>query len=70
MARDLGNLLQKNIKKFREQKGMSQAVLAGFSGRSADYIYQIEKGLYIPSIKTLGAIADALEIEPWMLLKD
>jgi transcriptional regulator with XRE-family HTH domain len=70
MARDLRKLLQSNIKKFREQKGMSQEVLAGFSGISSDYLSQIERGLYAPSLETLDAIADALGIEPYLLLKE
>ncbi len=49
---------------------MTQEVLAGFSGVCGDYISQIERGLYAPSIDTLEDIADALGVKPFMLIKD
>ncbi len=70
MTIDYKKLLRNNIKKYREQKGLSREVLGGFSGIRGDYVYQIERGRTVPSVKTMLAIANALGIEPYLLFKE
>lgn len=53
----------KNIKKYRIEKKFSQLKLAEIANLSEDYISLIENEKRVPSLKTLIAIADALEIE-------
>ena len=62
--------LQKNIKKYREEKILTQEQLADKAGISADYISEIERGKKTPSIKRLLLIAEALEIDIEALFKE
>ena len=39
------------------------------AGISCDYLSEIERGKKVPSIKRLCMIADALEIDAYLLLK-
>lgn len=55
--------LAKNIKKFRAQKGMSQAALAEKAEISLPFISSIEQSSKWPYPDTLAQIAAALEIQ-------
>ena len=59
------DVLRKNIKKYRELKGLTQQQLADKAGISMNYIAKIEskkmqRGF---TIVVLGRIADALDID-------
>ena len=59
------NLIRKNIKKYREMKGITQQELADKTDLSMNYIAKIEskkmqRGF---TISTLSRIADALDID-------
>ena len=56
-------LLGSNIKKFREQKSLSQNALGDLVDLSREYIADIERGHKRVSLKKLFAIVDALEIK-------
>ena len=56
-------IVQKNIKKFREIKGLTQDKLSEATVISADYISEIERGKKNPSLKRLILIAEALEVD-------
>lgn len=60
--------LKHNIKFYRSLKKISQQDLAERSNISTSYIADIELGRRNPSLKTLLIIAEALEIEPYLLL--
>lgn len=60
---DVRITLAKNIKKYRAQKGMSQAVLAEEADISLPFMSAIEQSSKWPYPDTLAQIADALEIE-------
>ncbi len=51
----------KNIKKLREEKGLTQEELAFFIDSARNYVGCIERGEKHPSIKTLYKIAIALD---------
>lgn len=51
------------IKKKRLEKNIKQRELAKKAGMSNTFLSDIENGRLEPSIKTLGKIADALEID-------
>jgi len=55
-------LLSSNIKKRREELGLSQALLAEKAGISPHHIAQIEQQNRFPKPETLERIAVALEI--------
>ena len=56
-------LLGINIKKYRDQKALSQNQLAELVGVTREYIADIERGHKRISLKKLLAIADVLEIK-------
>ena len=55
-------LLGANIKKYRENKKLSQGQLGEIVNLSREYIADIERGHKRISLKKLFAIVDALEI--------
>ena len=66
------DVLRKNIKKYRELKGLTQQQLADKAGISMNYIAKIEskkmqRGF---TITVLGRIADALDIDIKLLFDE
>lgn len=51
------------LQKIRQDRGMSQIALADAAGVTQSAISQMESGANYPSIETLFAIADALEVD-------
>lgn len=51
-----------NLKRVREEKGVTQAEVAAKVGITQAACVQFEKGIRIPNAVTLKAIADALEV--------
>ena len=68
---DIYDIIRINIKKYRKEKGLTQAELAEKTDLSHDFIRQIEslKVANTFSVDTLSRIANALEIEPGKLFK-
>lgn len=54
----------KNVYDFRHKQRMSQAELAAATEVSADTIGKYERGVGMPTLKTICTIADALKCEP------
>lgn len=59
------DIVRKNIKKFRKEKGYTQARLAEIADISVDYLTEIESLIRNKSfsLAVLGRIADALEVD-------
>jgi transcriptional regulator with XRE-family HTH domain len=53
-----------NLRRFRHAKGLSQDDLAYEAGVSRSYLSQIEKGVFFASLKIVGKLATALDVEP------
>jgi transcriptional regulator with XRE-family HTH domain len=66
---DLREVFATNLRRLRHAKGLSQDDLAYEAGVSRSYLSQIEKGVFFASLKVLGRLATALEVEPAELLK-
>ena len=58
-----------NLKWYRFNKNYTQEQLAELSNLTAKYISALERGKLSPSLSKIEAIANALEIEPYLLLK-
>lgn len=58
-----------NIKAFRTRQGISQAQLAFEASIPREQVGRIERGQINTSIKTLLAIAEALDTTPDVLIK-
>lgn len=57
------------VRRLRQLHGMGQETLAETSGLSQSYLSQIESGAWTAvSEETLGQIAAALGVEPWVIL--
>jgi len=59
-----------NLKKFRNQQGLSQMRLSEKCDTTSNYIGQIEMGRRIPSFEKIEEIAAALDIHPSLLFID
>ena len=68
---DIYSVIRHNIKKQRQEKGLTQAKLAELTDLSHDYIRQIEseKVANTFSVQTVYDIAVALEIDVGLLFK-
>ncbi len=65
--------IAKNLKRIRNEKGITQKELAKFLGVSPSVIGQYEMGLYVPRDSRIRKIAKFLEVQPWEIdesLKD
>jgi transcriptional regulator with XRE-family HTH domain len=66
---DLVVLLGRNVRAWRERRGMSQEQVALDAGMKRSYLSELERGLRNPSVRALGRLADTLDVKPELLLK-
>ncbi|TWB18842.1 helix-turn-helix protein [Nitrospirillum amazonense] len=59
---DMRELVGKNVRKYRQAKGLTQEQFADLSGFSQQYISSLEKGHRNPTIVTIYELAMALGI--------
>jgi transcriptional regulator with XRE-family HTH domain len=60
MGDDLARRVGQRVRFARQAAHQTQAVVAGLSGITTDYLYQIERGKKLPTLPVLVAIAAAL----------
>lgn len=65
---DLVELLGKNVRHYRQLRGMTQEELALSADMKRSYLSDLERGTRNPSVRAVGRIAEALAIEPCLLL--
>ena len=65
---DVVRLFGVNVRHHRKLKGMTQEELAAAAEMERSYVSDLERGTRNPSIAALGRIAEALEVEPHVLL--
>ena len=65
---DVVRLFGVNVRHHRKLKGMTQEELAAAAEMERSYVSDLERGTRNPSVAALGRIAEALEIEPYLLL--
>lgn len=58
------------IKKFRKEAGLTQVELAKRANMSRSYLGDLEGNRYNPSVSTLNAIADALDVKVSDLMEE
>jgi transcriptional regulator with XRE-family HTH domain len=66
---DLREAFATNLRRLRHEKGWSQDELAYSADISRSYLSQIEKGAFHASLRIVGRLADALDVEPSELLR-
>lgn len=67
---DVVQLLGVNVRMQRKLKGMTQEELAHEAGMERSYVSDLERGTRNPSVRALGRLAAALNIEPHVLLSN
>ena len=65
---DLVQLLGENVRKARKEQGMSQEELAFRAGMKRSYLSDLERGTRNPTVRVLGRLAQALGIQPEVLI--
>lgn len=65
---DVVQLLGRNVRHYRKLRGKTQEQLALDVGMERSYISDLERGTRNPSVRALGRLAEALEVEPHELL--
>src|SRR5215468_1325029 len=65
---ELGRSLGKRLRLARLQQRKQQTVVAGLAGITTDYLYQIERGLKLPSLMVLMELARVLDVPLSVLL--
>ena len=66
---EISKKLGQNLKKIREQKGMTQERICDILDLDRGYISSIENGKRNPTLSTLKKLADALKVPVDELLK-
>ncbi|MNW06801.1 anaerobic benzoate catabolism transcriptional regulator [compost metagenome] len=67
-AKRLRDLLAKNVRSLRQEKGMSQEGLAAAAGLHRTYVGSIERSERNVSLDSLCALANGLSVQVWRLL--
>ena len=60
----LRRIVARNLKRLRQERGLTQEELADLAGLNRNYIGMIERQENAATIDTLEALAKALEVEP------
>lgn len=66
---DLRVVFAANLRRLRNEKGLSQDDLASDAEISRSYLSQLESGTFHASLKIIGKLAETLEVEPAEFLK-
>ncbi len=69
MAMSLGEVVAKNLRRARKERGLSQEALADLVGINRNYVGMIERRENSPTVDMVERLARALEIEPSTLFR-
>lgn len=65
---DVVKLLGENVRHYRKLRGMTQEQLALDAGMERSYVSDLERGTRNPTVRALARLAEALKVEPAILL--
>lgn len=60
----------RRLRTLREKRGFSQHKLAELAELDKNYVTEAERGRANPSLETIGRLADALGVDPAVLVSD
>lgn len=66
---DLVALMGLNVRKHRKRLSLSQEELAFRAGMKRSYVSELESGGRNPTVRALGRLAEALNVDPADLLR-
>ena len=67
---DLVQILGRNVRRERIRQGLSQEALALDAGMKRSYLSDLERGVRNPTVRALGRLAEALDVEAAELLAE
>lgn len=70
MAVQEAEIFGKRLRRFREERGVSQERLANAADLTTSFVSNLERGTTVPSLTTVLRLAMALEVSPGDLLSD
>jgi transcriptional regulator with XRE-family HTH domain len=65
----LRRIVARNLRRLRQDQGLSQEELADLAGLNRNYIGMVEREENAPTVDTLEVLARALQVEPEQFLK-
>lgn len=66
---DIRAVLGRNVRKYRDRKGLSQETFAFDAELHRTYVSGVERGVWNPTVLIVAKLATALGVEPHKLLK-
>ncbi len=66
---DIRVVFARNLKRYREDRGLTQAALAAAMDVDRAHVSAMERGQQNVTLVTLGKVADHLDVEPAQLLE-
>lgn len=69
MAMSLGEIVARNLRRVRKERGLSQEALADLVGINRNYVGMIERRENSPTVDMVERLALALEIDPVDIFK-
>jgi transcriptional regulator with XRE-family HTH domain len=66
---DLKHVLATNLRRLRHERDLTQEEIADLTGLSSRYIGSIERARVSASVTVLGKLAEALQVDPSLLIK-
>jgi transcriptional regulator with XRE-family HTH domain len=66
---DIREVLARNLRKYRQLKGLSQEALAGAAGVDRTYISALERGVHSATITMVDKLATVMGVEAAALLE-
>ena len=66
---DLKHVLATNLRRLRHERDLTQEEMADLTGLSSRYIGSIERARVSASVTVLDKLAEALGVEPFLLIQ-
>lgn len=70
MEGDLQRIFGRNLRRYREQRGLSQEAFADVVGVHRTYMGGVERGERNLTLKSVERIAEVIEVDPLSLLQE
>lgn len=69
MALTLGEIVARNLRRVRQERGLTQEELAHHVGINRNYVGMIERGENSPTVEMIERLSKVLQIDPAVLFK-
>ena len=66
---ELRRIVAQNLRRLRQDRGLTQEELAGQAGLNRNYVGMVERAENSPTVDTLEDLAKVLKVEPEEFLK-